>query len=361
MLPVFRVVGGDQPDKMLAVGRRLVSSVQRPVVVRRGGGTWSEVYDNTAGGPGFFGDLAGPSVARRGNTYVALGNATGEASPGDTATAVHVPVSVSNDHGVTWSVTWIEFATTSSGDVTAQAIAANDDRFVLVVDGERNASSTIKYIAHSTDGVTWSMADHPVEPEVPFLRGFYTVTAGPDGFVAGVHQVGGAPVGAIWFSADGITWVSAFEYSDLAWTGTVRAVGYLKGKGWAALGWPNFDVTTVRVFTSPDGETWTHQGTTASGFAGSSPGGPVPIGLVGVNGYFVAALVRSASSRIIRSSDGITWSAGGSISGLAVGLGSGRRRAYVGTGETILSSPNGAAWSEEPPEIAAQYTGFVRR
>ncbi len=165
----------------------------------------------------------------------------------------------------------------------------------------------------SADGITWSRVPHD---ETVF--GFYTemssVTAGGPGLVAVGWEINFSldADGAVWTSADGITW-SRVTHSRAVFggEGNQEMISVTAGgPGVVAVGSDKWGANEdAAVWTSPDGISWsrvTHNdavfgGEGAQRMIGVTAGGP---GLVAV-GWDGSAMVGDAAVWV--SADGITW------------------------------------------------------
>lgn len=222
-------------------------------------------------------------------------------------------------------------------------IAFNGTSFVVVGGGGA--------ILTSKDGQTWSSQTHGL-PDLNtnyFLNG---VAWGNGQFVAGAlsGQVFTSPDGLVWTPHD--TGFSNF-LKGIAFTGTqFVAVGTQIATGVGFQG----DTASSVIVTSPDGVTWTRRASTSTPF------------LDGVAGTSGLSVVAADNGTVVTSSDGINWTARSldttnRLSGVAT---NGQRFVVVGQNGTIFTSLDGNAW--EPASsgtsafllaVAADDQGFV--
>ena len=224
-------------------------------------------------------------------------------------------------------------------------------------------------ILTSTDGATWS--DHSLHATGPYFTSiaygggeFVAVTSNGYAYLSasgsswtpysmGLGSVdmraiayGGSQFvavgdnGTIATSPDGITWTAQSSGT----TNTLFGVGYGNGL-FVAVGSSN----TIR--TSPDGVVWTTRNAPSGGLA---PYWNVAYG----NSTFV---ITEANGTVRTSADGITWASvatgASTLYGVTYGGGQFVACGEGGSGGTIVTSPDGAAWTPQTSNLAG-YLGL---
>jgi len=193
-------------------------------------------------------------------------------------------------------VTWTSHATNVG---FGQGIGWNGSELVVIGEDTTLTYSTLI----SSDGVTWTAHANPhFDNAQRFGANVIWVPSLSKWFACGTGNINGPsgnPYNVI-SSSDGITWAGAFD--DASFEGDLA---YSPSLG--LLVWGSGSSTSHRIFTSPDGVTWTHQAS-ADGFTG----------IRGLSwseslGLFVAVYGTNGLST---SPDGVTWT---SVSGFSAG------------------------------------------
>ena len=202
-----------------------------------------------------------------------------------------------------------------------------DGRFVAMR-GQGNAGSNDVLL--SADGITWSAVSSGIAQDfraIAYGNGLYVAVG-----LAGANHIATSPSGSAWTARTSPD--STYNLLGVAYgNGVFVAVGY-KPAG------------SDDIFTSPDGVTWTKRST------GLNAGGFGWNGVIYGGGQFVA--VRNSgfgtAGQSMVSSDGITWTNGGSIAGAwcAVAYGSGMY-VMVASNGGVASSTNGTTWTSRTP------------
>jgi hypothetical protein len=183
------------------------------------------------------------------------------------------------------------------------------------------------------------------------------VTSGPDGFVAvGYRDAGGISDGLIWHSPDGETWTEAGPQDALRHVEIVDVS--LAPEGFVAMGIGSLGAVNERphvvFFRSPDGRSWQRLGDvpgSADTFPGSLTGGP--------GGVLAAGSDADGGTALWRSPDGLTFERvnvdapqGSDVTDPRAVPGG-----YVALGSAVeaprlLRSSDGIAWTATPIEAS---------
>ncbi len=307
------------------------------------GVTWTEAYSKST-----YLELHGVTYGN--DKFVAVGDDTVLTSP----------------DGVTWTETFLENGTSLTG------VAYGNGTFVAVgsygevltspdgvkwthrSSGMEKSFSGIAYakglfvavgdyaVFTSPDGVTWTKRianDHVLFKGVAYGNGtFVTVgyTTGPT--VPGLYAMA-------FTSPDGVTWADRLRFAIVP--GSLLGVAYGNNLFVAVGG-------AGAIFISPDGETWTKR-----------DGGMRDLGLKGIaygNSTFVAVGSRYTSeSTILTSPDGVAWTdrvprPASKFNGVTYAV---RTFVAVGTGGAIATSPDGVTWTERDTGTGAELRSVV--
>ena len=215
-------------------------------------------------------------------------------------------------NGIEYSENGISWVQTNAAQVSWYSVAYGNGKYVTVVLNSNKA-------AYSSDGITWT------ETTLPKSAYWYTVAYCNGVFVAGNSN------GEIARSTDGMTWESSVNDIGSA----VRTI-FSSNDKFIALS----DTGVQDVRYSTDGITWSE----ASGTSTSS----AAFGAYG-NGRYVALRKNSTQYANYYSDDGITWTAGNTISGMSecsgVCYGNGKFVAISENSNIVAYSSDGITWA----------------
>jgi hypothetical protein len=318
------------------------------------GGVWTAMRAVTGGGPGL----------------VAVGY---DGSGGDWDAAVWTSAD-----GLAWSRV--------PGDETTLGGEGDQDMAAVVAGGPGLVAVGAEYLGEDWDAAVWTSADGLAWSRVPHDEGLFggpdhqfitgVVAGGPGLIAVGSDRAGGDTDGAVWTSADGITWMR-IQDEDLGgeWDQSLVAI-CAGGPGFVVVGEAfGSEGLDAAVWTSPDGLSWDRVPHDAAIFGGPgnqamsavAPGGP---GLIA--GGYDDATASDMDAAVWTSPDGLLWARiphdevtfGGSgdqwVAGLAVlgdeivAAGGG---AAPGGAAAVWTSPDGALWSLLPYDEAVFDSG----
>lgn len=262
--------------------------------------------------------------------FVAVGNST--------ASFPTVPNVLTSIDGINWTA-----QTPASPDINS--IAYGNGVYVAIND------SSIFY-QYSPDAVTWTQGTLPTY----FIIG-KGICFGGGKFVA----VGGNYHGSILNSDDGVNWTTHNEYKsvfkpfkDLIPDNTflgyyVKSIAYGENV-WVAALTPNQSPNDIHMHYSLDnGKTWVKSSTFINSAVSSVTYG---------NGVFVAVSYSSPSASVLRSLDGITWTAYAPSSNGWTGVTFGNNLfvavANSGTNR-VMTSPDGITWTLRNASLASSW------
>ena len=181
-------------------------------------------------------------------------------------------------------------------------------------------TGTSNRIMTSNNGNNWTLQTSAVNNE-------WTAITYGDGIFVAVSSTGTG--NRVMTSSDAITWTSRLSAADELWMSVVYGNGLFVAVARSG--------TNNRVMTSPDGINWTSRVSAANSNWFSVTYG---------SGIFVAV---APFSSVMVSSDGITWSLKSAPSrawnGVTFGNGLFVAVSYTGTGDRIMTSPNGTTWT----------------
>ena len=243
-------------------------------------------------------------------------------------------------------VTWTAVTKSVFGDDDyIHGIVYGNGKFVAV--GYSINYSTETYtnkIATSTDGVTWTAVTQSVFGDDDYIHG---IVYGNGKFVAYNYSKGYDNT-KIATSTDGITW-TAVDFSSIL----IYSISYCNGKFFAGGSSYNSSTyaSTYKIATSTDGTTWTE--VTQIVFVGDYS---EIRGIVYGNDKFVAIghyynqSTYTYTTKIVTSTDGVTWTASGFISCEYIGeivYGNGKFVAISSKEDgKMATSTDGVTWTE---------------
>ena len=291
-------VGGDVATGLPAVWSSTDGFTWTPVVDPAAFGTPATIDDVVTGGPGFV--------------------AVGSERIGDPAQFLFRPAVWTSADGTVWTKVAFDDQILGGASSAIMFDVVSTDSGLVAVGGADAGADRVAAVWTSADGATWTRSAHV--PEVFGSTGFTSmssVTAGGPGLVAvGAQQTSGdLRAGAIWTSADAVTWTRAAADPTVVGGETtsvlldaVTAAGPLLVAGGIERTGDDADIT---ILTSPDGVTWTRvppmpdfSGPGGQFLRDLTAGGP---GIVGV-GTVDTGDPSTAAAAVWVSPDGLSWS-----------------------------------------------------
>ena len=208
------------------------------------------------------------------------------------------------------------------------AVAYGNGTFVAVA-----TSGIGNRAATSSDGITWTSRTTPVDNK------WYSVTYGNSLFVAVSYDGTGTQVMT---SPDGITWTSRTSAANSLWFSVTYGGGLFVAVACGITSNGACDSSSgTKVMTSSDGITWTGRTSPSNGWSSVTYGG----------GKFVAVATNGTGNRVMTSPDGITWTSQTSAADntwRSVTYGNGTFVAVADTGtaaDKVMTSPDGITWT----------------
>jgi hypothetical protein len=252
--------------------------------------TWTERYSNTYQSSGHNFSYGGNATFWWDKFFAWLSLWNNSTSP---ATAVGKLFSSSD--GITWNETvtgdgWLGFARLRDTMVVSQHIPAS-------------GSTTLKILTSTDDGDTWT---EQYNPTVQGTAHISIASNSSDTLVAWTDQTyNNQYTVKMFYSADGITWTEKYN-QGFACTGTTSNVstGYTNPYFTNRIYVNNSGSYTVKIFMSPDGQTWNDTYTTTSSYA---------IGLAYRNNNFVALGNNGTNAVILRYTGPVTIEYSGTV------------------------------------------------